>query len=79
MRRIKAQEPDIDSSTKIKNINEMIIKHLRREKTEEAYTRWIKKLKQQYTIEINSIQWEKILGSNYIEDRELGTLNSINK
>jgi hypothetical protein len=74
----KAQEPDMDSATKIENINEMIIKHLRREKTEEAYTRWIKKLKQQYTIEINSIQWEKIFDSNYNEDQELGTLNSTN-
>lgn len=76
---LKAQEPDMDSANKIENINEMIIKHLRREKTEEAYTRWIKKLKQQYTIEINSVQWEKILGLHYNEDQDLGTLNSTNQ
>jgi hypothetical protein len=75
----KIQESDMDSATKIENINEMIIKQLRREKTEEAYTRWIQKLKQQYPIEINSIQWEKIFGSNYNEDQDLGALNSTNK
>ena len=75
---VKDQKPDMDSSTKMEDINEMIIKHLRQEKTEEAYKIWIKELKQRYTIEINSIQWEKISGSDYSKDQNLGTLDSTN-
>ncbi len=59
----KTKEPDTDPAAKIEDINEMIIKHLRREKTEEAYGKWIKKLRQQYNIEINSSLWKKISGS----------------
>jgi hypothetical protein len=73
---VKDLKPDMDSATKMEDINEMMIKHLRQEKTEEAYKKWIKDLKQRYTIEINSIQWEKISGSDYSEDQNLGTLNS---
>ena len=50
----------------------------RKEIKEEAYKKWIKELKQRYTIEINSIQWEKISGSDDNEDQNLGTLNSTN-
>ena len=76
---VKAQKPEMDSTTKMEDINEMIIKHLRQEKTEEAYKIWIKELKQRYTIEINSIQWEKISGSDYRENQNLGSLDSTAK
>ena len=46
-----------------KDVNETIIRNLRRKKIEEAYTPWIKKLQKEYIIEINKIQWEKIIGS----------------
>jgi len=46
-----------------KNINEIIIKSLRRKKLEEAYRPWIKNLQKRYTIEINKAQIEKITGS----------------
>jgi hypothetical protein len=68
----------MDSAIKMEDINEMMIKHLRLEKTEEAYKKWIKELKQRYSIEINSVQWEKISGSDYNEDQSLGTLDSTN-
>lgn len=42
------------------NMNEFIIKHLRKENAEEAYNDWIKKLRKNYKIEINREQWEKI-------------------
>lgn len=42
------------------NINEFVVKHLRREKAEEAYKDWIKKLKKNYKIEINRARWEEI-------------------
>jgi hypothetical protein len=76
---VKAQKPDMDSAIKMEDINEMMIKHLRQEKTEEAYKKWIKELKQRYSIEINSVQWEKISGSDYNVDQNLGTVSSADK
>ena len=45
------------------DINEIIVKQLRREKAEDSYKTWIEELKAKYEIEINSEQWEKISGS----------------
>ncbi len=45
-----------------KDINNIIIKILRREKMEKAYAPWIKKLKKKYTVEINKVQLEKTAG-----------------
>ncbi len=74
----KGKDPDNDQTGKIEDINEMIIKHLRREKTEEAYKKWIIKLRQLYPIEINSSQWKKISGSNFQVEENPETLNTIN-
>ena len=71
------KEPESDQTANVDDINEMIIKHLRREKTEEAYKKWIKKLKQQYSIEINSSQWEKISGAQYREEENPEALNTV--
>jgi hypothetical protein len=49
------------------DINETIVKQLRRQKAEEAYTSWIEDLKGQYKIEINNDQWEKVTESKSIE------------
>lgn len=49
-----------DSKEISANINEFIVKHLRREKVEEAYKVWIKKLRKNYKIEINRDRWEEI-------------------
>ncbi len=73
---LKRQDPANETSTKTGDINETIIKHLRREKAEQAYKVWIEKLKVQYTIETNSIQWEKITGTKYSEGENLGALDS---
>ena len=73
----KTKEPESDQTANIDDINEMIIKHLRREKTEEAYKKWIKKLKQQYSIEINSSQWEKISGAQYRKEENPEALNTV--
>ncbi|MGB2928335.1 MAG: SurA N-terminal domain-containing protein [Desulfobacterales bacterium] len=53
--------PDIKKVSK--DINETMIKNLRRKKIEEAYKPWIKELQKKYIIEINKAQWEKIIGS----------------
>ena len=44
------------------DINEAIIKILRRKKLEEAYSLWINELKSKYKIEVNNTQWERISG-----------------
>lgn len=49
-----------DSEEDSQEVN--IVKHIRREKVEEAYQPWIKKLQKAYTIEINRNAWEKIIG-----------------
>jgi len=51
-----------DMKEESKDVNETIIKNLRRKKIEEAYTPWIKKLQKEYIFEINKTQWEKIIG-----------------
>jgi hypothetical protein len=53
------------------DINEAIIKTLRRKKLEEAYSSWIKELKSKYKIEINNTQWEKITGAEKISEKDL--------
>jgi len=55
------------------DINEAIVKQLRRQKTEEAYSAWIETLKAQYEIELNEVQWEKITGSKNIEENDIRT------
>jgi hypothetical protein len=53
--------PDIKKVSK--DINEIMIRNLRRKKIEEAYKPWIKELQKKYIIEINKAQWKKIIGS----------------
>ena len=53
------------------DINEAIVKQLRRQKAEETYSSWIEALKEQYEIEINRVQWEKISGSKSIEENDI--------
>ena len=53
------------------DINEAIIKILRRKKLEEAYSSWINELKSKYKIEINNAQWEKISKSTKISEKDL--------
>ena len=53
------------------NINEAIIKILRREKKEEAIGPWINELKSKYKIEINNTQWENISSAKDISKKDL--------
>jgi hypothetical protein len=61
------------------DINEAIVKRLRREKTEETYNSWIEELKGKYEIEINNQQWEKISGSKINNEIEINTDSSDEK
>jgi len=42
---------------------ETVVRHLRWEKTEEAYQSWIRNIKQKQTIEINQAKWKEIINS----------------
>ena len=54
-------KPDLSEDSV--EIDEMIVQHLRRIKTEKAYRDWIEKIQKAYTIEINQQQWKKILAA----------------
>ena len=74
-RNIKTRAPESEAAASKDDMNEIIIKYLRREKAEQAYKVWIDKLKKSYRIEIDSVQWEKISGTDYHEPTQLQDLN----
>ncbi|MBI9083417.1 MAG: SurA N-terminal domain-containing protein [Desulfobacterales bacterium] len=49
----------------IGRIKEIIVRQLRRQKLEEAYRKWLAHLNQQYTVEINTAQWQALTGSTW--------------
>ena len=53
----QGKKDDSDSTPAAGDINEIIVKQLRREKAEESYETWIEELKAKYEIEINNEQW----------------------
>jgi hypothetical protein len=53
----QGKKDESDSTPAAGDINEIIVKQLRREKAEESYETWIEELKAKYEIEINSEQW----------------------
>ena len=59
----QGQKDESESTPAAGDINEIIVKQLRREKSEETYKTWIEELKSKYEIEINDEQWEKITDS----------------
>jgi len=56
----EGKEIESDSGQSSQDINEAIVKQLRREKAELAYKTWVEELKTKYPININSEQWDKI-------------------
>ena len=69
----QGRELESDSTQSSEDINESIVKQLRREKAEQAYKSWIEELKNKYVIEISSEQWDKITASSSINDNEADT------
>jgi len=59
----QGKQDESESTPAAGDINEIIVKQLRREKAEESYITWIEALKAKYEIKINGEQWEKIVGS----------------
>ena len=64
----QGREDDSGPTQESEDINETIVRQLRRIKAEESYDSWIEELKGQYVIEINSNQWERLTGSKRIEE-----------
>ena len=56
----QGKKNESDSTPAAGDINEIIVKQLRREKAEDSYKTWIEELKAKYEIEINNEQWEKL-------------------
>ena len=65
-----------ESTSAAGDINEIIVKQLRREKAEETYKTWIEELKAKYEIKINSKQWEKITDSQSTIENETTSSDS---
>ena len=72
----REQESGAEQSNE--DINEAIVKQLRRQKAEETYSAWIESLKKQYEIEVNRVQWEKLTGSKSIEEKDITTSDAKN-
>ena len=71
----EGREEDVEEGQESEDINEAIVKQLRRQKAEETYNSWIEELKGQYTIDINRDQWEKISGSEDTEEKDKAVSN----
>ena len=56
------KDKEIEQGADNREINEIIIKNLRKKKTEEIYSIWIDKIKSQHKVERNSKEWERIIG-----------------
>ena len=72
----QGKKGEYDSTQTAGDINELIVKQLRREKAEETYNTWIEELKAKYDIEISSKQWEKITDSKRSEENETASSKS---
>lgn len=66
----QGRETESDSGQSSEDINEAIVKQLRRQKAEEKYHSWIESLKARYVVEVNNELWEKITGLKSTEDNE---------
>ena len=64
------REDKTESAQDSEDINEAIVKQLRRIKAEESYNSWIEELRGKYEIEINRDQWERLTGSNRMEEND---------
>ena len=62
-KQLKEEQAEPGLSNRPRDMDEKIIRHLRREKTEIAYKAWIEKIQKNYTIDINRKLWEKLLSS----------------
>ena len=72
----EGKEIESDPTQSSEDINEAIVKQLRREKAEQAYKTWIEELKTKYHIEFNSEQWDKITAPKRIKENEADTAKS---
>ena len=60
--RVKDNNTSPDVKTESEDINNNIIKILRKEKMEKAYASWIEQLKKKYSVEINKEEFNKMAG-----------------
>jgi parvulin-like peptidyl-prolyl isomerase len=67
----KDLEQDNEVEKNSVDINEAISNFLRRKKLEEAYGPWLRDLRSNYKIEINSAQWEHISGAKNFNAKDL--------
>jgi hypothetical protein len=64
------RENESETMPSSEDINETIVKQLRREKAEQAYKSWIEELKATYPIELNGKQWDRITAPKQTTENE---------
>ncbi len=47
----------------LKDVDESVIKNIRRKKAEDLYSDWVENLQKEYTVDINKKMWNKMIGS----------------
>jgi len=55
--------PELHLHKDLKDVDESIIKNIRRKKAEDLYSDWIENLKKEYAVDINKKMWNKMIGS----------------
>jgi hypothetical protein len=75
----QGKKNESDTMPASEDINETIVKQLRRQKAEQAYNSWIEELKAVYPIEINSEQWDRISAPQKNDENEADGSRSKNE
>jgi len=60
----QTQEGKPDSKVSEKDMDENVIKFVRRQKAQDAYQVWLKDLQKKYTVHIDETAWKEIVGSS---------------
>lgn len=60
----KADWPQAETTEEIDRINAAILNRLRESKTENAYVAWMNEQRSRMPIEINAVQWERVMNKN---------------
>lgn len=56
--------PEAETSEAIDRINAIVLRRLRESKTEQAYAVWVRDQRKRMPVEINAVQWERVMNKD---------------
>ena len=56
--------PEAETSEAIDKINAIVLRRLRESKTEQAYAAWVRDQRKRIPVEINAVQWERVMNKD---------------